>query len=435
MHKPQTKVFNRSTRQWLIILFIFSMFIRLGFCWYRTDLGHSFEIDYREYIMQGARLLSTGMITSPLIIDDALAIEPSAVLPPFYTIIVAGVYGLFGTESFSATLTLQMINALITSLAAIVIFVVGFQLANIRTAWISAIFVAINPTIFGYTHLIWDTSLFTFLVSLTVLFSIYLSYKKEIFYWLLFGAWLGLVAMLNPSLTLCYPLLVLWSLIRMENRSKKMIVRGVTLAVLGWLIAITPWTMRNYHHFDRMIYIRSALMQELWLGVCPEAENDGSAVFTNQFALKNSDVRNTIITIGEQAYIDECGDKAIESIKTEPLRFFKLIGIRTIDYWLGTVYSHTIKGAGGWPRSLSRMAVTVFLITELMILVACLLMRRISRPDLKWLISMVILFSVVYCITHVQIRFRAPAEPIMAVILGILISDVWQRIARQRTTP
>lgn len=383
--------------------------------------------------MAGERLLSTGTITSSLILDDAVATEHAAIMPPMYTFFIAQIYSLFGVESFMSTLLLQLINALATSLAVIIVFLIVRQIASQRAAWMAAIIVAINPSLFGYTNMIWDTSLFILAVALTVQFSVFLTTKRTYWYaWASFGVWLGFVAMLNPSLTPAYPFLVLWPMMRKKVLPAKDIFRFVTITVLGWIIILTPWTMRNYHHFDRLMYIRSGIMLEFWLGVCPEADADGSAVYTKQFSLKSNEVQQKIATIGEQAYLDECGGKAIMAIKSDPVRYIKLTAVRFVDYWLGTIFSHSQPGHSGWPTSLSRSAVSFFLTAELVIFFVCLMIQPRVSQDLKWLIAMMFVFSLVYCFTHIQIRYRAPSEPIMAVILGILLADVWQKFALRK---
>lgn len=412
-----------------------SFAIRLGYCEYRVGLGHTLKVDYREYIMSGARLLSTGSITSSLILDDALATEPAAIMPPIYTFLVAQTYSMFGAESFTSTFLLQLINALATSLAVLIVFSIVRQLSNHRAAWIAAIIAAINPSLFGYTHMIWDTSLFILAVALTLWFSVLLKTKRTCWYaWAGYGIWLGLIAMLNPSLTLAYPFLVLWPMMSQSPLPSKDIIRFVSITVVGWVITITPWTMRNYHHFDRLMYIRSGIMLELWLGVCPEAETNGSAVYTNQFSLKNNEVQQKITSIGEQSYLSECGEKAISSIKSDPLRYIKLTGVRVVDYWLGTVFSHTPPGGSGWPVSFSRSVVTFFLSVELILFFGCLMVQSRIGSHVRWLIAMMVMFSLVYCATHIQIRYRAPSEPIMAVILGILLSDSWLKFTSKHVS-
>ncbi len=416
-----------GSRAWLIILLIGAFALRMGFCAAKTGIGRALERDYLEYVLAGQRLVQHGTLVSPLILADTDT-TPSSLLPPAYAALVAGVYALFGTGTFVATLTLQVINALATSLAVLGVFFITRRLAGDRAAWVAALVATVNPTLFGYTHLIWDTSLFTLGVVVTVWLSLRLSSRGTRWRnWFGFGLWLGALAMLNPALTVAYPFLVLWPLSNSCGWRLRPIVRGLAVTVLGWLVVITPWTLRNYHHFGELMYIRGGLALELWLGVCPEADMDGSAVYTRQFPLKNDTAQRRVASIGERAYIEECRARAMKAVSADPGRLVRLIAVRLVDYWGGTVYSHSPPGAGGWPRSLSRAGVTFFMLAEVILVAAFLLTRPRAGRDVPWLLATVISFSLVYCLTHVQIRFRAPTEPIMAILLAMLSNERFRK--------
>lgn len=198
----------------------------------------------------------------------------------------------------------------------------------------------------------------------------------------------------------------------------------IGMAVCGWLVGIMPWTVRNYVHFGELIYIRNGLTHELWLGVCPEAETNPTEMFRRQFPLHNREAQARITSIGEQAYIKECSQHARAAISADPSRFARLIALRAADYWTGTVLSHRHPGDSGWPRSPTRVAVMLFLQAEGLVIAVCLLARRTISPDLRWLLAIVLLFSLVYCVTHVQLRFRAPTEPIMAILAVVTIREM-----------
>ena len=93
---------RNSSRTWLIFLFVGAFAIRMGFCAAKTGLGQTLERDYREYVLAGERLLRHGTLVSPLILADTDQ-APSALLPPTYAALVAGVYAALGPETFSAT--------------------------------------------------------------------------------------------------------------------------------------------------------------------------------------------------------------------------------------------------------------------------------------------------------------------------------------------
>ncbi len=411
---------SNRTHVALVALLTAVFAVRIAFCVFRGTLGESPPEQYREYVTSASRLLAHGTLVSPLILDEK-NLAPSSLLPPAYAALVAIVYEAFGIETTSATLVLQAINALATTLAVLTVFLLARRLGGNRAGWMAAFVAAANPLMYGYTDVLWDTSLLTLAVGVTVWFVLYLSERPvgwRVFFFL--GLWLGAAALLNPALTIAYPVIVLWPMIRFSSWTYRRLAVSIAAAVLGWAITITPWTVRNYHHFSQLSYIRSGFMLDVWLGVCPEADSDGAAVFPNQFPLNNDEVQRHVAEVGETAFIEECGQKAKAAIAHDPLRFLRLRAIRAVDYWTGSAFSHARPGGGGIPRSTQRVFVMILLSLELLIGGALLLLRRPLGRDVVCLLVMVVLYSLVYCVTHVQVRFRAPVEPLVAVILGVL---------------
>jgi hypothetical protein len=354
-------------------------------------------------------------------------------MPPAYVALVACVYWLLGAETLAATAALYAINAIATALAVVFVFLITLRLSGPAVAWVAAAVAAVNPTLIGFSTYIWDTNLFCLGATVAAWMSLWLSERPMRWWqWLGFGLYLGVLALLNPALTIAYPFLVLWPISRLHGWRIRPVTLGVTMTILGWLVAITPWTVRNYVHFDRLIYIRGGFMLELWLGVCPEADANGGAVYRSQFPLLSDEVQAHVATIGEQAFIDESGERAREAIASDPMRLLRLTGMRAVDYYLGTVYSHTTHRPGGWPSSPMRAAIMLFLIAEGLVIIACLLVRPGLVRDAGWLLAIIISFSPVYCLTHVQVRFRAPTEPVTAVLLAFLLAGVFKRWMHRR---
>lgn len=424
-------------RRWLALLILAAFALRLVYCSMTTGLGRPLPPDkyHREYVITARGLIECSTLVSPLILEHTSP-TPSALMPPVYAGLVAGVYRLFGIETFAATLILQMVNAVATSLTVVFVFVIAHRLCGMTAAWIAACIATINPILIGYTTYMWDTSIFTLGVMLSVWMALSLSQKPARWRsWVVFGLFLGGLALLNPSLTITYPFLVLWPISKSHGWHLRPVLFGVASTVLGWLVVITPWTVRNYVHFGELMYIRSGFALELWLGVCPEADAHGAAVYRNQFPLLNEEIQGKVVSVGERAFIEECGERTRAAIAADPWRFMRLIAVRAVDYWAGTVFSHAPPSGGGWPRSPARAAVTLFLLGEGLVIVMCLLLHRKIKRDLAWLLAIVLSFSLVYCLTHVQVRFRAPVEPIMAVIVAALLVETIQRLWAHRTPP
>jgi 4-amino-4-deoxy-L-arabinose transferase-like glycosyltransferase len=409
---------------WALVLVAFAL--RIGHCAATRGLGQIGPGGYLEYTVTARRLLMHGTMVSPLPLDDSCT-APSYFMPPGYVGLVAGVYGLFGTETFTSVLILQIINAASSALAAALAFAVARRICGPPAAWIAAVITAINPLLIGHNEKIWDTSVFTLGVILCVWVSARLgagpmSWKRG----LAFGLVLGALALLNPALTIAYPFLVLWPLSRHYGWRIWPIVRGGLAAVCGWLIAVTPWSIRNYIQFGELTYVRGGYLFMLWIGVCPEADASPDAVFRRNSPMSNPDPGLQAKVTGpnsERDFINECGERAKAAIRADPWRLARLVGLRIVDYWAGTVFTHAPPGAGGWPRSRARAAAAVFLSGEVLIAALCLLIRRRITSELRWLVATVLLFSLVYCFTYVMARYRAPSEPIVAVIVAVSIVE------------
>jgi len=409
--------------RWLMLLLFLALALRLGRCASGEGLGRFTSPYYSEYLVAGERLAETGTLVSPLIWEYTPQ-QPSALMPPAYVGLVGALYAAFGPGSFAAILTLQLINVIATSLAVLLTYSVARRIGGPAAGWIAALFVAFNPMLIGFSNYMWDTSLFTFAAITTVLFSQRLGQSHSLWWkWILFGGWLGAVALLNPALTLAYPLLVLWPATRSGGWRFRSALLPASLTVCGWLIVIAPWIVRNYIQLGELTYVRNGFQNELWLGVCPEAEEHPGAVFASRYPLMNKDAQARISSIGEQAYIEECGRQARAAIAADPLRYVKLVTIRAMDYFAGTTFSHASPGGGGWPKRPLRAIVMLFLSFEILVIVACALTHRKMRSDVVWLLAIIVVFSLVYCLTHVQIRFRSPTEPIIAIVLAVTITE------------
>jgi hypothetical protein len=417
-----------------------ALLVLLGFglglwrCTGGEGIGRYTSDYYIEYLVAGERLVTGGTIVSPLIREPVPA-EPSAMMPPAYIGLVAGLFELFGVRSYAAIFTLKFLNVLANALAVWVTFAVSTRMRCGWGRWIAAALVAANPLLIGFTKYIWDTSLFTVAVVISVWMASRLGeQRKPWWYWLAYGLWLGLVALLNPALTIGYPVLVLWPVTRIHGWRFQPIARAATLSLCGWAAVIGPWTVRNYAELGKLVYIRNGFALQLWLGVCTEADRHGASVFASQFPLMNDAAHERIASIGERRYLEECRQRSIDAIAADPLRYLKLVGIRAIDFFAGTVFTHAERGAGGWPKHPRRAVVMFFLLGESLIIMAgYVLIARRLQADVHWLTALIAVFSCVYLLTHVQIRFRSPIEPVFAIVLGAIIHQGYLAWAARRS--
>jgi hypothetical protein len=95
--------------------------------------------------------------------------------------------------------------------------------------------------------------------------------------------------------------------------------------------------------------------------------------------------------------------------------------MRVVDYWTGASLTHAEHDGSVIPRSPGRRGVMIFLTMEVLVLLIAFFMPSRRSDGLMWILTIVLLFSIVYCVTHVQVRYRTPSEPLIAALLGMLL--------------
>lgn len=411
----------------LLAIIAIAFLLRIGFVVAAGELGQK-PFEYREYITSATRLLQHGTLTSPIVFGEREA-EPSYLLPPLYSLLVAGTFRLLGVESYASLAWLQLLNAVAGALIVLVVFRIADALAGRRAAWLAATIATFNPLLFGFTGRIWDAYPLALGAILAVWWSVETAEGARgqqnmrrvtgpSFF--AFGIYLGLLALLNPAFTLTYPLLVLWPCWRRRVSLSRTFALAA-LSVLGWAIAITPWTIRHYHHFGELIYIRGGFGIEIWLGSCPEAEDNPAAVYTTHYPLNSPQTQERLNQIGERAWIADCRKLGRAAVAADPLRFLRLSGIRAVDFWLGTTRTHARPPEFRWWTHIpQRLALGIYVALETVLALAAVALAR-NRGAALWLLSLALAFSLVYCFTHVELRYRVPIEPTLAVLSGFIL--------------
>lgn len=424
-HAPDAK---RSTTRMLIGIVVVGVALRLGYAAVAGELGVTPATHYREHITLATRLLSESTFGSPMTPEDPTP-RPSAMFPPLYPLLVAGVYALLGIESYAATLVLQAINALATSLAAVVVFGVARRLgASTFAATAGAAATAVNPVLILLTTRIWDTPIFVLGAAWAVRLTVAArppraGPRTDVF----FGIYLGALALLDPALTPVYPVLVLWRAARQSPRlTMGSIVSSTARVLLGWAVVNAPWTLRNARVLGEASYVRNVFWQEVWFGVCPEADTGLQAALKSHFPLQSAAARKRYLAEGETAYFADCRVRAIAAIRQHPGRWGVLCARRAADFWFGTVTSHN-GGAQRWlPRGL-RLAAAGFLTIETLAALTATILSWRRRPEVRWLAGAVLVFSFLYVATHTEIRYRGPIEPLLAMLIFTAASAARRR--------
>jgi len=326
---------------------------------------------------------------------------PTAWTAPVYPWLVHLVFNLCGAYTTASAWMLVTFNSVFSALTCWTVFRIARRLFGARVAtWAGWLWAFFPVAIYWPVTWIWETALSAFLLSLVFLVTLEMDGDDRLWHWFGFGLLWGLVALTSTSILSWLPFAGCWLAYRLYRRGKAFVVPVMVSALVFW-VAISPWLVRNYVVFHRFIFIRSEFGSELRAGNNPMAHGE----FVREYrAGNNRELLDEFARIGEAADNDKQGKLAREWIRENPGRFLSLTLRRVLYFWIGPPHSE--------PKDLQ--AAIIFL--SLLSLGGLLVAVRRHAPGAFLLVTLMIVYPMVYYITFTNNRYRHPIEPIMVVL-------------------
>jgi hypothetical protein len=313
-------------------------------------------------------------------------IAPTAQQPPLYPLLLAGIFRVFGIRTVEAAWAAVVINILAGAVTAVLLYYVG-KLHFGETVGILAAWLWVLPWM--YRAIAFSVSLsnaYLAALGLTALFLLVARVLEADRGWFVLGISCGVLVLLQPAL-LTIVLVYGGGLALSKARSPRM-----WIAVAGLLLAMTPWTVRNYVTFGRFIPLRDNFGLELWLGNRPGMQ--GTVDFSGDFPDHDA---SGYVRLGEMGFMDEKLDAAREFIRSDPAGFAGRTLRRMVEFWyVPYSFPGIVVSVLGW-------------------LGAVLAVRK-GRDGWVW-VSVLAVFPLVYYLTHNFPLYRHPIEPVI-ILLG-----------------
>ena len=198
---------------------------------------------------------------SPFVSD-----QTSAIMPPVYPLIVAGIFEIFGVHTAPAILAVHVFDCLINALACIPVFLIARRSFGPRVGLVAGWAWVFFP--YGiYFAAAWAWS--THLLMLCLLWLLYLAQKIEVEpslkLWAGFGLLAGFAGLCEPSVLVVVPFLLLFAAWRLARAGKRWLTPGL-VASLVLAATIAPWLIREEVDFHRFIPMRDSMGLEVWMG-------------------------------------------------------------------------------------------------------------------------------------------------------------------------
>ncbi|MGO9642259.1 MAG: ArnT family glycosyltransferase [Candidatus Acidiferrales bacterium] len=342
---------------------------------------------------------------------------PTAWFGPVYPYLVAGVFKLFGIYSYTSYVVLQALNCAFTALTCIPIYLAGKRSFGTGVALCASWLWVFLPTALFFPIIwIWDTSLSALWMALLLYATLKLRDSARTIDWIGYGAlWAG-GAMINPALVAVLPALGIWLVLGYRKRALPWL-RVAAVGSLVFLAGISPWTIRNYVVFHKLIPFRSNLGLELWLG------NNAETVDNDSWDQHPNDDLNEGLKykqLGEIQYMQQKQHEAFAYMRAHPAHDALLTFHRFISTWLGIW--DPVQDFWASLSPLMRLAEVTTVLYPLFTLLGALFASRSRNPEIFPYLAVILFFPLVFYLTHASLRYRFPMDPVMIVLAsnGIL---------------
>ena len=257
---------------------------------------------------------------------------PTALIPPVYTYLVAGVFKLFGVYTTSSAFAILTLNNVFSSLTCVPVFLIARRVFGVRVAaWAGWIWAFFPYSIALSSVTVWETSLTTLLLPLLVLLTLYLEHSRSFAAWVGYGFLWGASTLTSPVILSTLPFLGAWIWLRQRKRGSN----GTGVAVvasLAFLIVVTPWIWRCSRTYGRFVAFRSNFGLEVLVGNSGDTSNPANSNVLPEY---NKAELEELQRIGEPAYMAEKQREARKFIEHHPLRFAGLTLRRILNTWTG----------------------------------------------------------------------------------------------------
>jgi 4-amino-4-deoxy-L-arabinose transferase-like glycosyltransferase len=340
---------------------------------------------------------------------------PTAWMPPAYPLIMAAAFKVFGIFSEQAAIAIEILLTITSILSCILIYLLGKHLYDIRVGLLAAFLLAIYPPSIHYAvRNLWDTSLFTCCLLLTILLFLKLASHPGVKQGAYLGIVLGFTALVNPIIVATYPFAFAWIYLKAET-DRRTIIKTMSSMLIVYGLVISPWFVRNYVVFGQFAFIKSNFGNELYLGT------KGDTIWGNKEGISGGGDVKSAFTETEQEFLKQANEvmrngfllrKAIAFIVEHPIRFTEQTLIRFSRFWT------FMRLEQQWTAQIS-LAIYLML---LILAASGLLLSRAKGQDVRLVLLFLLSLPLPYYFTVVHIfRYRYPIEPLLMIFASYTV--------------
>ena len=330
--------------------------------------------------------------------------------PPGYSVFLSIIILLFG----KSIILLRIINSVLGSLTCIIVFFIGKKVFSSSVGKIASILLCFYPYLIAYAGDLLSETFYTFLISIAIFFILLCGEKPNLRNSIITGIMFGITALVKATVLPFFLFACGW----LWWKTKK-IKTGLYVGIFT-LITISPWTLRNFIHYDRFILI-SPGYQSLWI-----ANNDETMILETSGERDKPMTENyvpprqqEILKLPRMESEKIFKQEAIDWIKSNPEKFRWLLKRRLIHFW--RLYPMM---AYKWQKIAAMITSGIYI--PLCFMGIILSIKNFKNTSL--LIFLFIIYTAVHLPFATMIRYRTPIDPYIIIFAAYTIHFIWTKL-------
>ena len=374
--------------------------------------------------------------------------EPAITRGPVYPMFLAGVYYLWSHEADMDPLgwwdmswdRVRIVQSILDALICLFIFWgVRFVYPDrYLPAFLAAALYSISVYNIFYTRMLLSESITTFLMTVGIITSVMIMKSGRWVFWVISGAAFGLASLARPEYIL-FPFFLAGFIVFIKRRTIKMGIRACAMLILGLILVITPWTVRNYKTFHQFIPTSvGAMGLNLFNGTYEIEDWQGWGKYPDRL-FKNPEMKKEVKTwggklnfhikrgtIGLKEYDAKFKVLALNIIKEDPIKCFFVWIERLPRLWYQNYIQMYVyrEPSGIW-----------FIFYFIFSTLALILMQKEVRICCTPIFLLFLYMNLVYLPFHIEPRYSVTMYPGLCLLTAIGLWLIYTKIsARMRFT-
>lgn len=353
----------------------------------------------------------------------------SAYEPVGYPLFLTFIYSIFGASFWVA----KIANVILSCIGLILIYLIAKKCFHKKYAYICALIYGLLPLNIIYTSVISTEIIFTTLYLLLL----FLILKRENIKYnnIIIGILLGILTLIKPYMMIYQCVIFFIDVVSLHSFKKS--IKNFIIISSVLLVTISPWTIRNYIVFHKLIPVSTNGGYNLYINNNPDAIGSWRSPLKIQGSIILK-YKNKNDNFWDEVKVDEEGKKAAyDWIKNNPYKFITL-GVKKVGntfltsdsgFWATDYLSTPGKSKYKAPLQFINKKLHFFTIIAMFLYFAIVLVKTLCKKIKNYFIHIMIIINILFflAITFVfegQPRYLFPLWPIFIIAVVYALKNL-----------